>query len=202
MRLTEIVELAERDEDPVSYAHHLLDAKQVMDMPNGMRLKVSRSSDMIHLGVYDGYDIASYVGLHKEGQYWQVDMQCSSHPYRNQGHIRYCIEYAVRTWGPIISDWQQTPSAKSVWKALINKPNTVAYKLLDTGTGEITPFRKDHQGNITPDPWDDRDDKVIIAEARILSEHSLNMRQRRAQLDASRGRRDPWLGVGFLEPNP
>ena len=69
--------------------------------------------------------------------------------------------------------------------------------MLNTETGEIIPFVKIN-GSISPYPWND----LIIAEGKILSKSLLEMMQKRLDLDKARGRRNPWLGEGFLEYNP
>lgn len=201
MRLEEIVEVTNRDESPAYFAGKLVNPTDQIRMPNDMTLRIYKTLDEIHLGVYDQDIISSYVSLHKEGTYWQVDMQCSDYAYRNQGFIRYCLEYAIKQWGPVICDWQQTPLAKAVWTALIKKPNTIQYKQLNTKTGEIIPFTYD-DWVISPNPWNDNSDIIIIAEGKIFDSFSIEMRKRRTELDRARGRRDPWLGEGFLECNP
>ena len=201
MRLEEIVELTYRDESPSYFAGKLVNPTLIVQMPNQMILKVYKNSYEIHLSVYDNDTIASYVSLHLDGKYWQVDMQCSEYAYRNQGFIRFCLEYAIKQWGPVICDWQQTPLSKAVWTALISRPNTIQYKQLNIKTGEMVPFTYSNWV-ISPNPWNNDSNILIIAEGKILSKSLLEMMKKRAELDKARSRRNPWLGEGFLEFNP
>lgn len=203
MRIYEIMLIPPRDENPEQYQYHFQKIDHVEKLSTGLILKVSGDAHQMHIGVFDDIKLISYVGLHRQDSYWQVDMQCTDHDHRAQGYIRKSIEYAIRNHHPVISDTRQTPEARQVWTALIKYPNTINYGMLDTSTNISVPIKWDHQQNIlVPDPWDDTEDTVIIAIPKPISESTAAMQKRRAELDRMRNRRDPWLGEGFTDFNP
>ncbi|CAB4122416.1 NAT_SF domain containing protein [uncultured Caudovirales phage] len=200
MRIREIYTNPSRDEYPENYHHYFVNVNHQELLRTGLTLKVAKENESTHIGVFHDDDIVSYVGLHKEGPYNQIDMQCSRREYRGQGYIRKCIEYAINHFAPVISDVGQTQDAQQVWMALIQRPNILDYFWLNLDTNQQVPIK---WGNgPTPNPWDETDEVVILALPRQTSAFIKEMRENRMVIDMKRNRRDPWLGPGFTEFNP
>lgn len=202
MKINEIYINPSRDEYPESYQHYFQNVNHEEQLSTGLILKVSIIDTCVHIGIFNEDKIVTYVSLHKEGEYYQIDMQCSAPEYRGQGYVRKCFEYAFYHFSPVISDVGQTTEAKQVWEALIKRPHTISYYWLNLTTDESLPIKWDPQTN-TPNqnPLNDTDETVILAIPQNVSQKIQEMRLRRSQLDLCRGR-DSWLGKGFTELNP
>lgn len=204
MHINEIVNLSSRDEDTSKFAIHFNQKSKKILMPNDMFLRIEADNIHLYLGVFDNSDIIAFVGLHKEGEHYQVDITSTLPKFRGQGFIRHCLEYAIHNFGPIISDWQQTPDAREVWSALIRRPNTVEYYYYNLQSQTKERIKWDTQTNKpVPDPWEeDVSYIVILATKKHLNEFSIKQRLARIEWNRANGRRDPWLGEGFTEFNP
>lgn len=201
MKIDEIYSLPSRDEFVRSYQKYFSDVAHTLLLSTGLELRQARSHDQIHVGVFDGDQLISYVGLHKHQDWYQIDMQCTDPAYRGQGYVRRSIEFVTSMLGCVISDVGQTPEAQRVWQALIKHPNLYHYYLFDLKTQLRTPMNS-QSGVITPNPWDETDQKVIMVCDRRLTQSSQRRLSDRDQWRRSHGLRDEWLGAGFTEFNP
>lgn len=203
MKISEIQIVPDREEYPESYKYHFYKTNNQKKLSTGLDFKINKDNYNLHLGVFDKDKIVAYVSLHKENQYWQVDMQSTDIEYRNQGYVRYCIEYAIHNYYPVISDVNQTNLSKKVWTALIEFPHGITYSYLNLENGKNIAIQKDKQTNdYIPNPWDDTDHTVILATPKPVDKKILEMREKREQWNRKNNRRDPWLGQGFIDYNP
>ena len=210
MRIDEILKLSSHEEYLTDWQYYFLTADEQHQLPAHAHnldpsahriLKIKFNADDIHLGIFDAEQFISYASMHKFLDGYQIDMTVTDSNFRSQGLIRYCIEYAVKRWGIIYSDTKQTPEAEAVWTALMNRPNTVLYQLYNVIDNTVHDL-KVINNQIVPTPWNDKEDIVIRASARSVSEAILQMREDRAAWDLKKRRRDPWLGTGFLNYAP
>jgi hypothetical protein len=202
MKIDEIYTLPARDENPESFHWHFDPIDYEETLRTGLKFIVTHKNNETHIGVRDQNLLISYVGLHKtDGDLWQVDMQCTSIEYRNQGYIRRSIEYAIQKYGCILSDQGQTLYAQRTWTALVKNPNLFHYYFYNMNSKEQIPLFCIN-GKLEPNPFNQPPDTVILACNRTLSEQELILIKNRELWEIKMGRRDRWLGPGFLEPNP
>jgi hypothetical protein len=213
MKLSEIIIQDIRDERPEFYAWHF--GKPIVyqqKMPfhdhqltenDRLIFKLVEEQFESHLGIFSGDDIIAYVSMHQFLSGYQVDMTATNPNYRNQGFIRWQIEFATNRYKKIYSDSRHSQDAKGVWSALIKNPNNSAYFYVNVSTEETVPVIYDRNLNqITPDPWNDSEDVLILATPKNLSLIVKQQIQERLERDIRQQRPDRWLGSGFDFPNP
>lgn len=202
MKPDEIYTLPSRYEYPETYQWHFSKIDHEEILRTGLIFKVVFESDQTHIGVFDPTTIISYVGLHKiDDNLWQVGMQCTDAAYRSQGYIRRSIEYAIKKYGCVLSDQDQTLDAHQTWTALIKHPNLYHYYSYNMISKEKIPL-KYINGKVEPDPFNQDPNIVIMACDRNLSEESQKQLDLREQWEIKMKRRDKWLGPDFTEFNP
>ena len=213
MRIHEIMIQDMREEKPESYILHFLKSiTYTQQLPYHMhnmmpedRLEFKLVDDtyFLHLGIFSANQIIAYLSLHQFLDSYQVDLTVTDPAYRNQGLIRWMIEFATARYKKIYSDSRHTESERTVWTALIKNPNNSEYFWINIDTDEIIPVEYDRSTNqISSDPWDDTDEVLIMATPKNHSPAVKKMLQERNAFDLLRCRPARLLGPGFKFPNP
>ena len=204
MKINEIVINPAQEDDPSHYLVYFKNSNiKTITIPTGKLLKIVKNAQQVHMGIFDKDDIISYTSLNHAvvPKYWQIDYQCTLPQFRGQGYMRYMIEYSIKNWGPIASDIGMSPLAKETWTAIITRPNGIDFYYFNIDTGNTIPISVIN-GVMTPNPWDNYQDTVILAKSKTISECSKNRIIMREKLDQEYNRPHRWVGNHFVEYNP
>ena len=151
MKLVEIMLSSPRDEMNDNYRHFFKNAPTLATLPGGYLFKkvVDEFGD-IRYGIFDrrGRVLISYLHLDIQRPYAIVSMPSTMSQFRGQGLMSYMYNYAVLKDNlTLMSDEQQTPEARNLWKSL-HRNGLINIQLLDQKTNNTKPWNGDNE------PWD------------------------------------------------
>lgn len=182
MKMTEIVQLAPRDEYNDQFIYHFEHALSVGKI-GAYDLKKNNNGD-IYYGLFDNENLIAYLHLIN----LTVSMISVDRDYRGQGFATYLMDYAVLNDNlTITSDTRQTPDAKTLWLSLIRNNR---YDISLSSTGELA--SQDDAKRI----WNDKEDVYLIAKASVLTEQERNIINENEKRRKRAGRKEYWYGPG------
>lgn len=134
--------------------------------PNNPELviKQSRLKNQHIIGLFRNHVLIAILATepyYKEPSISQIKLSYVIPEERNKGFVRLLITMFRKKFGPICSDEANTPEAKEMWKALINRPGGLSILKWSTEDGSKIKAK----GLDDDEIWDETSDTVLLVDA-------------------------------------
>lgn len=170
MKLNEIMSTDSRSEFNDNYIHYFANAPTVAKIPGTtyvLKIASDKSQDSLKYGIFDSTQtiLISYLSVYLEaGNIAVVSLPSTANEYQGQGLMSYIYSHIVLKDGFLLmSDNQQTPEAKKLWKSCFRK-HFFNINVIDTETGE------QHRWVGDEEPWQSQQDNIRLIASRFTNE--------------------------------
>lgn len=183
MNLKEIYQTTPRLEYNDQRKHYFDYNSPVVYTHQPTRYKLKRNIDEhkdVRYGLFDNTEqiLISYASFQQEGDWYISSMPSTDPKYQKQGWMTLIFTFAVNhDHLKIMSDDQQTPEAKQLWKALASR-GKFAVKVYNTNTNQIIDWTPENDPYLTHNEQTHR---------LIAIPHLVNDKQLSEQYSAYRG---------------